>query len=274
MSLVRLTPGDLARDDLLQLVHLEPVEDSCGDRLDQVARLELRLLDRVAADEGRALEDGVVELPPARDVRARRDDERARLQPLAAQHRVARARDGHDHVLHPGLAVALGRLGAHALAERGQPLLRPAVRHDAFELTARPRGCRRPASPPGARSRCTPSVLAPRRARWRAATPLAAPVRSLPRWSASITPASVGPSVSKMQTTKKAPSPVAAYSFPPARPSSRSDAAMSASDPAASCRRRRGAFTTSPRAMRRKHSSIAATASAGSSSAATSSSVR
>ena len=52
----------LAGDDLLELVHLEPVEDAALDRLDQVARLEPRLLERVAADERRALEHRVVEL--------------------------------------------------------------------------------------------------------------------------------------------------------------------------------------------------------------------
>ena len=35
-------PGELAHDYLLELVHLEPVEDSAVDRLDQVARLEPR----------------------------------------------------------------------------------------------------------------------------------------------------------------------------------------------------------------------------------------
>ena len=52
----------LAGDDLLQLVHLEPVEDAALDRLDQVARLELACSTRVAADERGALEHGVVEL--------------------------------------------------------------------------------------------------------------------------------------------------------------------------------------------------------------------
>ena len=51
---VRLTPGQLAGDHLVQLLHLEPVENSLLDRLDQVARLLPRLLAGVAADEGRA----------------------------------------------------------------------------------------------------------------------------------------------------------------------------------------------------------------------------
>ena len=44
-TMSRRTAGpELARDDLLQLVHLEPVEHAARHRLDQVARLELRLL--------------------------------------------------------------------------------------------------------------------------------------------------------------------------------------------------------------------------------------
>ncbi len=33
-----MPPRDLAGDDLVELVHLEPVEDALLDRLDQVAR--------------------------------------------------------------------------------------------------------------------------------------------------------------------------------------------------------------------------------------------
>ena len=65
MSASRLAAAQLARDHLLQLVHLEPVEDAACDGLDQVARLEPRLLARVAADEGRSLEHDVVQLARA-----------------------------------------------------------------------------------------------------------------------------------------------------------------------------------------------------------------
>src|SRR5439155_8608833 len=58
----RLPALDLTRDHLLQLVHLEPVEHPLGDRLDQIPRLDPRVLLGVAADEGRALEHRVVEL--------------------------------------------------------------------------------------------------------------------------------------------------------------------------------------------------------------------
>ena len=50
----------------------------------------------------------------------------------------------------------------------------------------------------------TPSEVAPSRARYFAATPLAAPVRSWPILSASITPARVCVSVSKSTTTNDA----------------------------------------------------------------------
>ncbi len=56
----------------------------------------------------------------------------------------------------------------------------------------------------------TPRVLAPDFARWRAATPLAAPVRSCPSRSASMTATSADDSASKRQTTKVAPFGVAA----------------------------------------------------------------
>ena len=88
---VRLTPGDLAGDDLVELVHLEPVEHAGLHRLDEIARLELRLLEPVAADEARTLEHRVVELAARHDVGAGRHDERPRLEPLAAQHGIARA---------------------------------------------------------------------------------------------------------------------------------------------------------------------------------------
>src|SRR5206468_12768797 len=107
----RAAPRDLARDHLVQFVHLEPVEDAALDRLDQVARLELCLLDRVAADEDGALEDDVVELAGLRLVRAHGADERSRLQPLAAQDGVLRGRDRDDHVLLSRISVALTGLG-------------------------------------------------------------------------------------------------------------------------------------------------------------------
>ena len=75
--------------DLGELVHLEPVEHALRDGLDQVARLDLRVVDRVAADEGGALEHGVVELAGLRTVRAGRADERPGL---AATRRAAPGR--------------------------------------------------------------------------------------------------------------------------------------------------------------------------------------
>src|SRR5439155_15160666 len=63
---VGLPARQLSGDDLLQLVHLEPVERARLDRLDQVGRLDSRLLERVAADERGTLERDVVELATAR----------------------------------------------------------------------------------------------------------------------------------------------------------------------------------------------------------------
>ena len=77
----------LARDDVLKLVHLEPVEHALRHGLDQVARLEPRLLARVAADEGRALEDGVVELTR---VLGRSPRPRRRARPAGATRRGGR----------------------------------------------------------------------------------------------------------------------------------------------------------------------------------------
>jgi len=71
-------------------VHLEPVEHALPHRIDEVARLDLRVGERVAADEGRALEDGVVELARLGPVGPDGADERAGPQPLAAEFR----RDG------------------------------------------------------------------------------------------------------------------------------------------------------------------------------------
>src|SRR6266511_2926871 len=85
---VALPAGRLACHDLLELVYLEPVEYPGLDRLDQVGRLEPRVLDRVAADEARALEYHVVELAAAAVVCTDRAHERTRPQPLAPKHGV------------------------------------------------------------------------------------------------------------------------------------------------------------------------------------------
>jgi hypothetical protein len=114
-------------------VHLEPVERTGLDGLDQVAGLELRVLPRVAADERRALQDDVVELALAEVVGADCADERALGQPVAAEHRVARGRDRDDDVLLRRICVGAGRLGTHLRAERLQSFRRPAVGDDPLE---------------------------------------------------------------------------------------------------------------------------------------------
>src|SRR5581483_6857554 len=130
---VRRPSLHLAGDDLLELVHLEPVEEALLDGLDQVAGLAPGVLARVAADEGRALEHGVVELAPAPVVRADGADERARREPLAAQHRVLRRRDRDDDVLDGRVAVRLGGLAAVLAAERLEPLPVAAVDDHALD---------------------------------------------------------------------------------------------------------------------------------------------
>ena len=79
------------------------------------------------------LEDDVVELARLRPVRADGTDERARLQPFAAQDGVFRGRDRDDDILLGRVAVALTGLGADLLAERAQALLGPAVRDDLLD---------------------------------------------------------------------------------------------------------------------------------------------
>ena len=177
MSSSACRSGQLAGDHLLELVHLEPVEQALGHGLDQVAGLDPRVGQRVAADERRPLENGVVELPRPRVVRAGGAHERARPEPLAAQHRIARGRDRDDHVRLGGLAVALGRFGADLVAELGQPLGRPAVRDrllDARQGLADARDCVRAWS----RSRSRPASAHPP---WPGASP---PLRSRRRCGA------------------------------------------------------------------------------------------
>ena len=153
-------PGSIAGDDLLQFVHLEPVEKAALDRLDQVGRLEPGVLDRVAADEGRALEHDVVELAAAAVVGADGAHERALPQPLAAQHGIGRARDGDDDVALARIAMALAGLAVVPLAERAQRRLGAAVRDDALDpghrgANARDLRLRLPAAADDAERRCT-----------------------------------------------------------------------------------------------------------------------
>ena len=171
-----------------ELVHLEPVEHAALDRLDQVARLEPRVLERVAADEGRALEHDVVELARASASFAPTAQTSAPgAQPLAAQHRVARGRDRDDDVLRrpPRGGSRPARRRRARRTSRAAP--GRGSRRRPARSPAAPRGCTRPASRPASPQPITPRLDAPGRARCRAATPLAAPVRSWPSRSASIT---------------------------------------------------------------------------------------
>ena len=77
-------PSTVPRDDLRELVHLEPVEHALRHRFDQVAGLDPRVVDGVAADERCPLHDAVVELTGLRPVGTGSAHERARLQPFSA----------------------------------------------------------------------------------------------------------------------------------------------------------------------------------------------
>jgi hypothetical protein len=135
--LVRLATRNLARDDLLELVHLEPVEHPGLDGLDQIGGFEPRVVARVAAHERRTLEHDVVELAAAAVVGAHGADECARPEPLAAQHRIRRAGDSHDHVAGGRILVTLARFGAVLLAESTQALRRAAIGDDLLEIGKR-----------------------------------------------------------------------------------------------------------------------------------------
>jgi hypothetical protein len=108
-------------------VHFEPVEDAALNRLDQVARLDPRLLARVAADEHGPLEDDVVELSGMRNVGADGADECAVAEPFAPQNRVARVRHRDDNLLGRSFRRALGGLGSDLPAELVQLRLGAAV---------------------------------------------------------------------------------------------------------------------------------------------------
>src|SRR5581483_4850331 len=130
-------PGELAGDDLAQLVHLEPVEDPVLDRLDEIASLLTRLRARIAAHERRPFQHDVVELALRQAVGADRAHERAGQQPLAAQHGILRRRRGDDDVALAGLARLLRPRAVVLRAERGDPLRVASLDDDTFEAAQR-----------------------------------------------------------------------------------------------------------------------------------------
>ncbi len=114
----------------MELLHLEPVELARGDRLDQVARLELRVLERVAADERRSSDHLGVQLARPGVVRADRADEGTIGEPVAAQHGILRRRGRDDDVAPARVGRGLRRrLGPVPRRELGGAL-RPAARDD------------------------------------------------------------------------------------------------------------------------------------------------
>ena len=133
MSSCSSAARELSGHDLLQLVHLEPVQDPALDRLGQITRFELRLLEGVAADEDRPFQHDVVQLACPRPVRSDRADESSGPKPLTAEHGVLGGRSRDDDVLLGRVAVAVAGLGAELLAERGELLLGAAVGDDLFD---------------------------------------------------------------------------------------------------------------------------------------------
>ena len=114
-------------------MHLEPVEHAPLNRFDQIARLDPRLFDRVAADEDRALEHDVVQLPRAPLVGTDRADERSGLEPLAAEDGIPGRGCRDDDVLLGRVTMTLAGLGSDFLAEGAEALLGAAVGDDAFD---------------------------------------------------------------------------------------------------------------------------------------------
>ena len=217
MSSSACRPSSSPRDHLLQLVHLEPVEHAGFDGLDQVARLEPRLLARVATDERRPLEHNIVELARTRLVRADCAHERTRPQPLAPQNRILGGRDGDDDVAASGVAMRLAparrrspcrtRRAASASGSR-----RPRARSQAapHECTATwLRACQPQPITPSVAAPVPREVLArPRRSR----RPCGAVRACRPRSRRRARP----PAVSKSTTTKGVPPGSHVYAFTPA----------------------------------------------------------
>ena len=186
MSSSDCRPGSSPGDDRVELLYLEPVELPGGDGLDQVARLEPGVLERVAADERRPGDHLGVELPGSRVVRADRADEGAVREPVAAEHGILRRRRGDDDVARrrprPDCSATSAPCRSANASARARVRLETTTR--SIDGTA----ARIAASWDSA---CQPAPIRPRlfasgRARCFAATPLAAPVRTCPSRSAAI----------------------------------------------------------------------------------------
>ena len=234
--LVRLPPRERARDDLVQLVHLEPVEDARLHRLDEVARLELR-----ACSSSRSRRSSRARAPRCRARGASRRSRRPRTTSAPGRSHSPRStgsrerRDRDDDVL--ASAASRWLSPASAPTRRQNAASRSGVRQNA--TTRSMVGNRRAdardlrlglvAAADDAERACARSARGdvPRR---RSPHRSGAARARLPRCTAT----SSELFESNMQTTKVAPFGVAAYSFPPASPSSASAAAMSASAPSGS----------------------------------------
>ena len=250
MSSSRCASAQLAGDDLVQLVHLEPVEDAGRDRLDQVAGLAPRLLARVAADERRPLEHDVVELPRGRPVGAHRADERAGRQPVAA-----RARGRFEVVAVTTMscsAASAVRLAGSAPTRSQNAARRSGVRHEATTRSTDGTAARIAAT---CVSACPPQPMTPSA---RAPVPREVLRRDAARRSRAEPAEQVRLDHGReravlereQEDDERAPRRRRSRSSSaPRTPSSTSTAGMTASAPSSSGRRSRGTIVTSPAAM-------------------------
>ena len=164
---VGLAARHLAGDDLLQLVHLEPVEDAAprparSGRPTRCCDCSSESQQTNAARSRTTLSSSRA----ARVVRADGADERARPQPLAAQHRVAsRSSTVTTTSCSAASRWTLAGSAPCSLAERARAAPRSGSRRRRARSSAGPRGCTRPASPPASRSRSPRASPRRRRAR-------------------------------------------------------------------------------------------------------------
>src|SRR3989449_3818390 len=88
-------PTDFARDDFPDVVDAVPCEQPAFHRLDEVAALLFRLLDRVGRDESASTDRSVIELASLEAVRPDRVDVTPRVQPISLDDGLRRGR-GRD----------------------------------------------------------------------------------------------------------------------------------------------------------------------------------
>ena len=150
----------LARDDLLQLVHLQPVEHAAPRRARSGRPTRASTARSSRSRRTRRARARRCRAPAPRVVRADRADERAVAEPLAPKHRVLRGRDGDHDVLLGRLAMALAPARRRARAQNARQPLASGSRRRRARSPAGRRGCTRPGRRPASRSRSRPAACA------------------------------------------------------------------------------------------------------------------